>query len=84
MADKKEYFWELPPLSPEDLRLLDAYVQVGKPVDQLPYTEAFGKLMELLDAKDSDAEKHSIFQRLLLLRKRGRLPRVNGAASGSI
>jgi hypothetical protein len=52
---------------------------VGKPVDQLPYTEDFDKLVKLLGARDSDEERYNIFQRLLLLRKRGRLPTVGRA-----
>ncbi len=84
MADKQGYFWELPPLSPEDQKLLDAYVRVGKPVDQLPYTDSFGKLVAFLGAQDSDAERYNIFQRLLYLRKRGRLPNVGITASGSL
>jgi hypothetical protein len=81
MAEKQEYFWELPPLSAEDQKLRDAYVRVGKPVDQLPYTEAFDKLVTLLGAIDSPEERFKIFQRLLLLRKRGRLPRMDNALS---
>ena len=84
MAEKQGYFWELPPLSSEDQKLLDAYVRVGKPVDQLPYSDAFDKLMVLLGVTDTPAERYSIFQRLLYLRKRGRLPNAGSAASGSI
>ena len=78
MAEKQEYFWELPPLSPEDQRLRDAYVHVGKPLDQLPYTEGFDKLVAFIGAKDTQEERYNILQRLLYLRKRGRLPRVRG------
>ena len=84
MAKKQEYFWELPPLSAEDQKLRDAYVLVGQPVDQLPYTAAFDKLVAMLGAQDTPAERYSIFQRLLFLRKRGLLPRVGSTASGSI
>ena len=84
MVDRQGYFWELPPLSPEDQKLLDAYVRVGKPVDQLPYADAFDKLVALLGVEGSPAERYNIFQRLLYLRKRGRLPNVGSAASGSI
>ena len=76
MATTEKYFWELPPLSFEDRRILEAYRQVGRPVDQLPYTTDFEKLVGILGWGDSLELKHSIFQRLLLLRKRGRLPRI--------
>lgn len=81
MAEKQEYFWELPPLAPEDQKLRDAYARVGRPLDQLPYTEAFDRLVAMIGAKDSVEERYNIFQRLLYLRKRGRLPRVDGAAN---
>ncbi len=48
MAEKQEYFWELPPLAPEDQKLRDAYARVGRPLDQLPYTEAFDRLVAMI------------------------------------
>ncbi len=84
MADTQGNFWELPPLSPEDQKLVDAYVRVGKPVDQQPYNDAFRQLVSLLGALDTDQERYNIFQRLLYLRKRGRLPNIGIAASGSL
>ncbi len=78
MAEKQEYFWEAPPLSAEDQKLRDAYVRVGQLLDRLAYTEAFDQLVVYLGAKDSQEERYNILQRLLYLRKRGRLPRVGG------
>lgn len=76
MTPSEKNFWELPPLSPEDQRLRDVYIQVGRPVDQLPYTPDFEKLVKILGWGDSPEIKYSVFQRLLMLRKRGRLPQV--------
>lgn len=76
MANKEDDFWQVPPLSAEDQRLLNAYVLVGQPVDQLPYTDNFDKLMQLLDLPDKQEQRYHVFQRLLYLRKTGRLPRV--------
>jgi hypothetical protein len=77
MAKKIDAFWELPILSPEDQKIIDAYIQVGAPVDQLPYSDAFKKLMEKLgEDKPSEERKYQVFQRLLQLRKKARLPRI--------
>ena len=77
MTNKLDDFWTLPTLSPEDQKIVDAYVQVGTPVDQLPYTEDFNKLMRKLnEAEASDERKYQVFQRLLQLRKKARLPRI--------
>ena len=79
MPEKPKPFWELPPLSFEDQKLRDMYVRVGKPVDQLPYSAEFDKLIAALGLQGSDEERYFIFQRLLSLRKRGRLPQIYGA-----
>ena len=42
---KKQVVWELPPLSFEDQRLRDAYLCADKPVDQLPYSAEFNRLI---------------------------------------
>ena len=71
MAKKMDAFWELPLLSPEDQKIVDAYLKVGKPVDQLPYSEDFKQLMhELGEENPSEASKSHVFQRLLQLRKK--------------
>ncbi len=78
---KEEEFWELPPLAPEDQKLLAAYIQIGKPVDQLPYTPEFDELVKVLGLGENREVKNTLFQRLLQLRKKGRLPRLTRAAS---
>lgn len=69
-------FFDLPPLTEEEQRLIDAYVQIGKPVDRLPYSNDFDRLIKKLGKPNSMDEKYLVFQRLLSLRKRARLPRI--------
>jgi hypothetical protein len=68
--------WEAPPLTAEDERLGDAYMHVGRPLDDLPYTDDFEKLAQILGISDQLDSRHSLFKRLLWLRKTGRLPRL--------
>jgi hypothetical protein len=65
------------PLSGEDHELRSAYEKVGRPLDALPYTDDFEKLLEELGKPKTQAIRHAVFQRLLSLRKRDRLPRVS-------
>lgn len=71
-----QFHWETPPLDPQDQRLVDAYLKVGRPLDQLAYTEDFEKLIELVRSERTDEVRRQVFQRLLRLRKMGRLPRL--------
>jgi hypothetical protein len=71
----EEFDWSVPPLDPEDQRLVDAYVTVGVPVDQLPYTEHFEKLFGLVGRNDTQEARHFVLKRLIGLRKMGRFPR---------
>jgi hypothetical protein len=72
----------LPPLSADDQHLVDAYVQVGRVVDQLPYSTDFEGLVKRVGSQFTLEVKYRIYQRLLALRKRGRLPRlVRGAGA---
>lgn len=72
--------WDAPPLSPYDQRLIEAYMAVGRPLDDLPYSDAFDQLMERMGIDDTRENRHAIFKRLLALRKMGRLPRSTYAA----
>ncbi len=74
MAD--EELFELPPLSDEEQRLVDAYEKIGVPVDKLPYSAEFDRLIQMLGKPETMDEKYLVFQRLLSLRKRSRLPRI--------
>ena len=68
--------WEAPELSSEDQRLVSEYKALGRPLDDLAYTEDFEKLVKDLGYPDTLQAKHAVFQRLLRLRKKGRLPRL--------
>jgi hypothetical protein len=68
--------WDAPPLAAEDERIVDAYVHLGRQLDELAYTEDFEKLVKALDLKDDMESRHWLFKRLLTLRKMGRLPRL--------
>lgn len=72
----KKFSWSAPPLKPEDDRLLASYEKIGRPLDLLPYTEDFEKLMGELVPSATDEAKADVFRRLLYLRKAGRLPRA--------
>lgn len=69
-----QFAWEAPPLDAQDRRLVDAYLSVGRPLDRLPYTDDFEKLMALVHADSSNEARRQVFSRLLRLRKMGRLP----------
>ena len=77
----EKFDWEAPPLSAEDQRLVEAYTHAGRALDDLPYTEQFEDLFARLGLKDTLENRHSVFKRLLRLRKTGRLPRLNVVAS---
>ena len=68
--------WEAPPLSMDDQRIIDAYRETGRSVDDLPYTSDFDRLMERLGGENNSPDKRAVYQRLLYLRKAGRLPRI--------
>jgi predicted transcriptional regulator len=65
---------ELVPLSSGDQELLAAYDRIGRPVDALPYTTEFDQLINELGKPRTPAIQQAVFQSLLQLRKRGRLP----------
>lgn len=73
--------WQAPPISPEDRALIDAYTTVGRPVDELPYTADFERLVGLLNRPRDQDHMHFVFRRLLTLRKRGQLPRLYSPAA---
>jgi hypothetical protein len=69
--------WEVPPLDGPDQRLVDAYLSVGRNLDELPYTEDFERLRELVGLEATDVARNFIFRRLLRFRNMGRLPRIS-------
>ncbi len=69
--------WTLPPLDSADERLVEAYRAVGRPLDDLAYTPEFDSILRRLGVDATDEVRHSIYRRLLSLRKSGRLPRIS-------
>jgi len=59
-----------------DERLIEAYVHVGRTLDDLPYTPEFERLFTAIEAEATGATKKDVLHRLHNLRKAGKLPRV--------
>ena len=72
---------ELRPLTPEDERLVQAYQQLGRPVDDLPYTPEFDQLVADLRATGDSRDPTTLLRRLMALRKAARLPRMGRLAT---
>lgn len=68
---------ESPPLPPADQKLVDLYSQLGRPSDDLPYSEDFRELMAALRAAGDIRTEEEVMRRLLRLRKAARLPRAS-------
>ncbi len=77
------YDWEIPPLDSHDQRLVDAYSEVARPLDDLPYTDDFDRLCEILGINETKEDRHRIYKRLMNLRKSGRLPRAGRHSSSA-
>lgn len=76
-----DFDWQVAPLGADDERLVDAYLSIGRSLDDLPYTADFENLFRKLGRHDSQDERHAVFKRLLSLRKMGRLPRIGMVVS---
>ncbi len=76
-----DFPWTPPTLSLEDEKLISAYQEIGRPLEDLPYTDAFEQLCRMMkiDSDDMPA-KHAVFRRLIILRKQAILPRVRERA----
>jgi hypothetical protein len=72
-----DFDWSVPPLTPDEQALADAYVAVGRALDDLPYTAEFEELCRRIGAGESNGQRHQTFLKLLRLRKTGRLPRIS-------
>ncbi len=72
-----QFQWEAQPPSAEDQRLIDAYLEIGLPLDGLAYTDQFKELAKRagFDPTD-DSSLRMAYRRLLALRKRALLPRI--------
>ena len=73
-----------PPLSSEDSLLMELYEQVGRPLDDLPYTEEFDRLYEAFCQKCPGRTKYDVVERLFRLRKAGVLTRLGHGLSGPV
>ena len=74
---------EARPLEADDQRLVDAYVQVGRPVDDLPYTPASTALVASLRQAGDNRDERTILRRLMNLRKAAILPRLGRVETGA-
>lgn len=73
----EDFSWQTAELDSDDQALVEAYERTGIPLDALAYTPEFRELVKLLKKDSTDeSELHSVFTRLLNLRKRGLLPRI--------
>lgn len=72
----EEEIFHIPPLTDEEERLVYAYEKIGAPWEKLAYSEEFDRIIKMLGKPDTMDEKYLVFQRLLSLQKRGRLPRI--------
>lgn len=66
-----------------DDRLVATYVQVGRTLDDLPYTDEFETLVTLLGGEGPRARRE-VLHRLHNLRKANKLPRLGRATGSSI
>jgi hypothetical protein len=64
------------PLPDLDKRLVEQYLNSGRAVDDLAYTEKFDAIYDDLKKHGDPRTKAEIFRRLLNLRKAGFLPRI--------
>lgn len=62
-------------------RLVEAYVEIGRTLDDLPYTEEFLKLCVLAGAPEAGMSEQAVFRRLQNIRKAGKLPPIGRAPS---
>ncbi len=69
---------------PGDARLVASYVEVGRTLDDLPYTDDFERLCSLAGIDDSGAARRAALHRLLNLRKASKLPKVGKAQSSRV
>ncbi|MFA6045672.1 MAG: hypothetical protein WC718_11875 [Phycisphaerales bacterium] len=59
-----------------DERLVDAYVEIGRTLDDLPYTQDFEALLERIGVGVEAAGRREVFHRLHNLRKASKLPKL--------
>ncbi len=82
MSKKSDIFDDKNDLTPSDFFLISLYVKEGQPLDALAYTSAFDRLYNAFAEREKAWTKADVFRRLLLLRKSGRLPRLEFGKTG--
>jgi hypothetical protein len=70
-----------PPVMGPDERLVSAYIEANRTLDDLPYTRELDAIVELLRAGGDPRSEREVLHRLHNLRKASKLPRVGRAAS---
>ena len=65
-----------PGLDRQDQKLIAAYVETGRTLDDLPYTDAFESLFAAIGGDQSGKDRRAVFHRLHNLRKAKKLPRL--------
>jgi len=68
-----------------DAEMINAYLFAGRTLDDLPYTSNWSALLTRLgEASEPVEAQRLVFQRLLNLRKAGKLPRLGRAESTAV
>lgn len=67
-----------------DAPLIAAYGEIGRTLDDLPYTADFERLFAVAAAARPGVQKRELFHRLHNLRKAGKLPKAGRAASAAV
>lgn len=74
-------FGDDPGLSQADDTLVGVYERSGRTLDDLPYTEEFDVICRSLDRR---GDERAVLQRLMNLRKAGKLPRMGRAETMAV
>lgn len=83
MNDQPREFDQQGDLDAFDQMLIALYVRSGITVDSLAYSETFDRIYDELKRKGDPRPQGEVFRRLLMLRKSGRLPRLDLHMGGS-
>lgn len=75
MTDQSDIFGSRGDLTSSDFVLVELYLREGQPLDRLPYTEHFERIYSGYLRVEPTRDKAFVWQRLLYIRKSGRLPR---------
>lgn len=76
MSSQPHEFDEREDLGRLDQFLMALYLRYATPVDSLAYSETFDRMYEELQKAGETRTKGEIYRRMLMLRKSGRLPRL--------